>query len=144
MCNLPILLRDSGNSVVLVCMQVSWFCSLSLSLWMALEETSRHWMFFLSSCSLAEKAHHQLAVTSPVSIFGALTWKMFKVPYCVYFVLPSTIPVTGSLTLGNCHPKESCFVADLDTSRFQQWKVSTVGLGVGNFNLSFFPSLQVI
>lgn len=52
--------------------------------------------------SLAEKAHHQPAVTSPTSIFGALAWKMFKVPYCVYFVLPSTILVTGSLTLGNC------------------------------------------
>lgn len=34
-------------------------------------------------------------------------------------------------------------MAELGTSRFQQLKVSAAGLGVGNFNLSFFSSLQV-
>lgn len=102
MCNTPVLLRDSGNFVVLVYMQVSWFCSLSLGLWMALEETSRHRMFSLSSCSLAEKLQHQPAVISPTWVLGVHSWKMLKVPYSVYFVLSSTILVMGSLTLGNC------------------------------------------
>lgn len=57
------------------------------SLWMALEETSRHWMFSLSSCSLAEKVQHQPAVTSPLSVLGFFTWKTLKVPYSVFCVI---------------------------------------------------------
>lgn len=69
---------------------------------MALEETFRHWMFSLPSCSLAEKVQNQPAVTSPTWVLGILAWKVFKVPYSLHFVSSSIILVIGSLTLGNC------------------------------------------